>query len=136
MKQKPVAAASAPPPSTFERVVKRIAGVGVILSLLLGLFQVANLVHGARDRMARVAEMAKVAQIQSARDEPAEAWASLAQAISLTDEAGPPLPVGLQIMAPTMADDRCYRVAAAFETAYLAANGPILQHLPSLGANR
>ena len=27
------------------------------------------------------------------------------------------LPVGLQIMAPAMADERCYRVAAAFETA-------------------
>ncbi len=27
------------------------------------------------------------------------------------------LPVGLQIMAPAMADDRCYRVAAAFEAA-------------------
>ena len=36
----------------------------------------------------------------------------------LSDEAGPALPVGLQIMAPAMADDRCYRVAAAFEAAY------------------
>ena len=27
----------------------------------------------------------------------------------------PPLPVGLQIMAPALADDRCYRVGAAFE---------------------
>jgi aspartyl-tRNA(Asn)/glutamyl-tRNA(Gln) amidotransferase subunit A len=32
------------------------------------------------------------------------------------------LPVGLQVMAPALADDRCYRVAAAFETA----NGPVL----------
>ncbi|MCL2782153.1 MAG: Asp-tRNA(Asn)/Glu-tRNA(Gln) amidotransferase subunit GatA [Actinomycetia bacterium] len=31
------------------------------------------------------------------------------------------LPVGLQIMAPALADDRCYRVAAAFE----AARGPL-----------
>jgi len=54
----------------------------------------------------------------------------------LSEEAGPPLPVGLQVMAPAMADDRCYRVAAAFEAAYQAANGPILQHLPSLGASR
>ncbi|MEO6886754.1 MAG: Asp-tRNA(Asn)/Glu-tRNA(Gln) amidotransferase subunit GatA [Jatrophihabitantaceae bacterium] len=29
----------------------------------------------------------------------------------------PPLPVGLQIMAPALADDRCYRVGAAFEAA-------------------
>ena len=89
MQRKPTTAANAPPPSTFERVVKRVAGVGVILSLLLGLFQAAKLVHDARDRMARVDEMARVAQIQSDRDEPAEAWTGLAQAIALTDEAGP-----------------------------------------------
>jgi aspartyl-tRNA(Asn)/glutamyl-tRNA(Gln) amidotransferase subunit A len=45
----------------------------------------------------------------------------------LSTEAGPALPVGLQVMAPAMADDRCYRVAAAFEAAYLAKHGPILQ---------
>jgi len=42
-------------------------------------------------------------------------------------EAGPALPVGLQIMAPAMADDRCYRVAAAFEAAHQALHGPVLQ---------
>jgi aspartyl-tRNA(Asn)/glutamyl-tRNA(Gln) amidotransferase subunit A len=36
------------------------------------------------------------------------------------------LPVGLQVMAPALADERCYRVGAAFEAAYEAANGPIL----------
>jgi aspartyl-tRNA(Asn)/glutamyl-tRNA(Gln) amidotransferase subunit A len=54
----------------------------------------------------------------------------------LSSETGPALPVGLQIMAPTMADDRCYRVGAAFEAAYNAANGPILQAIPALGAQR
>ena len=33
------------------------------------------------------------------------------------------LPVGLQVMAPTLADDRCYRVAAALEAAQDAARG-------------
>jgi aspartyl-tRNA(Asn)/glutamyl-tRNA(Gln) amidotransferase subunit A len=33
------------------------------------------------------------------------------------------LPVGLQIMAPALADDRCYRVAAAVEAAQNAARG-------------
>jgi len=33
------------------------------------------------------------------------------------DPSGTPLPVGLQIMAPTMADERCYRVGAALEHA-------------------
>jgi aspartyl-tRNA(Asn)/glutamyl-tRNA(Gln) amidotransferase subunit A len=33
------------------------------------------------------------------------------------------LPVGLQIMAPALADDRCYRVAAALEAAQDAARG-------------
>jgi aspartyl-tRNA(Asn)/glutamyl-tRNA(Gln) amidotransferase subunit A len=38
------------------------------------------------------------------------------------------LPVGLQIMAPALADDRCYRVAAAFE----AAVPPVLASIPEL----
>jgi aspartyl-tRNA(Asn)/glutamyl-tRNA(Gln) amidotransferase subunit A len=33
------------------------------------------------------------------------------------------LPVGLQIMAPTLADDRCYEVAAALEAAQDAERG-------------
>ncbi|HJQ42072.1 MAG TPA: Asp-tRNA(Asn)/Glu-tRNA(Gln) amidotransferase subunit GatA [Jatrophihabitantaceae bacterium] len=44
------------------------------------------------------------------------------------------LPAGLQIMAPAMADDRCYRVAAAFEAAYNAKHGPVIQAVPALGA--
>ncbi len=39
------------------------------------------------------------------------------------DVGGTPLPVGLQIMAPTMADDRCYRVGAALESALDASRG-------------
>lgn len=89
MKRKPATAAEMPSSSTFERVVKRVAGIGVILSLLLGLFQAAKLVHDARDRMARVDGMVRVAQVQSDRDEPAEAWAGLTRAIALIDEAGP-----------------------------------------------
>ncbi|NUS74500.1 MAG: Asp-tRNA(Asn)/Glu-tRNA(Gln) amidotransferase subunit GatA [Corynebacteriales bacterium] len=39
------------------------------------------------------------------------------------------LPVGLQVMAPAFADDRCYRVAAAVETLTTAALGkPLLAH--------
>jgi aspartyl-tRNA(Asn)/glutamyl-tRNA(Gln) amidotransferase subunit A len=38
------------------------------------------------------------------------------------------LPVGLQVMAPTLADDRCYRVAAAFE----ANAEPVLAKIPEL----
>ncbi len=45
------------------------------------------------------------------------------------------LPVGLQIMAPTLADERCYRVGAAFEAAYSAANGSLLSHAPELVAS-
>ena len=44
------------------------------------------------------------------------------------------LPVGLQIMAPALADDRCYRVGAAFEAAYTAANGRLLARAPELVA--
>jgi aspartyl-tRNA(Asn)/glutamyl-tRNA(Gln) amidotransferase subunit A len=38
------------------------------------------------------------------------------------------LPVGLQVMAPALADDRCYRVAAAFE----AAAGTVIGKAPAL----
>jgi aspartyl-tRNA(Asn)/glutamyl-tRNA(Gln) amidotransferase subunit A len=52
----------------------------------------------------------------------------------LSDETGPQLPVGLQIMAPAMADDRCYRVGAAFEAAYVGRFGPVLHTIPPLAA--
>jgi aspartyl-tRNA(Asn)/glutamyl-tRNA(Gln) amidotransferase subunit A len=39
------------------------------------------------------------------------------------------LPVGLQVMAPTLADDRCYRVAAALEA---AAGRPLIDEVPAL----
>ncbi|GAB2800117.1 Asp-tRNA(Asn)/Glu-tRNA(Gln) amidotransferase subunit GatA [Streptomyces daliensis] len=43
------------------------------------------------------------------------------------------LPVGLQIIAPAMADDRLYRVGAAVETAFQARWGhPLLEEAPSL----
>jgi aspartyl-tRNA(Asn)/glutamyl-tRNA(Gln) amidotransferase subunit A len=43
------------------------------------------------------------------------------------------LPVGLQIMAPAMADDRLYRVGAAVEAAYLDRWGhPLLEEAPQL----
>ncbi|MCW2503278.1 MAG: Asp-tRNA(Asn)/Glu-tRNA(Gln) amidotransferase subunit GatA [Actinomycetia bacterium] len=39
------------------------------------------------------------------------------------------LPVGLQVMAPALADDRCYRVAAAVEASYGA---PLIASAPAL----
>ena len=45
------------------------------------------------------------------------------------------LPVGLQIMAPAMADERMYRVAAAYEVARNAAEGgPQIDRIPELEA--
>jgi aspartyl-tRNA(Asn)/glutamyl-tRNA(Gln) amidotransferase subunit A len=44
-----------------------------------------------------------------------------------------PLPVGLQVMAPALADDRCYRIAAAVEAAQDARRGhPFLADAPPL----
>jgi len=54
----------------------------------------------------------------------------------LSNETGPALPVGLQIMAPTLADERCFRVGAAYEAAYNEANGPILKGIPQLRGAR
>ncbi|MDQ2789169.1 MAG: Asp-tRNA(Asn)/Glu-tRNA(Gln) amidotransferase subunit GatA [Actinomycetota bacterium] len=49
----------------------------------------------------------------------------------LSDDDG--LPVGLQVMAPALADDRAYRVAAAYEVARdLADGGPLAQRVPDL----
>jgi aspartyl-tRNA(Asn)/glutamyl-tRNA(Gln) amidotransferase subunit A len=49
----------------------------------------------------------------------------------LSDEDG--LPVGLQIMAPALADDRLYRVGAAYEVARDdAAGGSLVHRVPSL----
>jgi aspartyl-tRNA(Asn)/glutamyl-tRNA(Gln) amidotransferase subunit A len=47
------------------------------------------------------------------------------------------LPVGLQVMAPALADDRCYRAAAAVEAALEARQGgPLLAQAPSLAAGQ
>ena len=51
--------------------------------------------------------------------------------IGLADEDG--LPVGLQVLAPAMADDRCYNVAAALERELVTAwGGPLLDRIPAL----
>jgi aspartyl-tRNA(Asn)/glutamyl-tRNA(Gln) amidotransferase subunit A len=42
------------------------------------------------------------------------------------------LPVGLQIMAPAMADARLYRVGAAFEAAFADREGAVLDRIPAL----
>jgi aspartyl-tRNA(Asn)/glutamyl-tRNA(Gln) amidotransferase subunit A len=49
----------------------------------------------------------------------------------LADEDG--LPVGLQVLAPALADDRCYRVGAALEAALASQwGGPLLDQAPAL----
>ena len=49
----------------------------------------------------------------------------------LAEEDG--LPAGFQILAPALADDRCYRVGAALEAALLAQwGGPLLDQAPTL----
>jgi aspartyl-tRNA(Asn)/glutamyl-tRNA(Gln) amidotransferase subunit A len=54
--------------------------------------------------------------------------------LSSTDSPNP-LPVGLQVMAPTLADERCYRVAAAVEAAQDTRRGrPFLADAPALEA--
>ncbi|WP_299958434.1 Asp-tRNA(Asn)/Glu-tRNA(Gln) amidotransferase subunit GatA [uncultured Modestobacter sp.] len=56
-------------------------------------------------------------------------------AISVPSGLSDGLPVGLQVMAPALADDRCYRVAAALEAAQDAARGHrLLDELPGRAA--
>jgi hypothetical protein len=53
-------------------------------------------------------------------------------AISVPSGLSDGLPVGLQVMAPALADDRCYRVAAALEAAQDGARGHrLLDELPT-----
>ncbi|MFI6323960.1 Asp-tRNA(Asn)/Glu-tRNA(Gln) amidotransferase subunit GatA [Nonomuraea sp. NPDC050556] len=57
--------------------------------------------------------------------------AALSVPCGLADEDG--LPVGLQIMAPVLGDDRCYRVGAAVEKALESRwGGPLLKEAPAL----
>ncbi|GII87364.1 glutamyl-tRNA(Gln) amidotransferase subunit A [Sphaerisporangium siamense] len=57
--------------------------------------------------------------------------AAISVPCGLADEDG--LPVGLQIMAPVLGDDRCYRVGAAMEKAFEDRwGGPLLKEAPSL----
>ncbi|NUW34956.1 Asp-tRNA(Asn)/Glu-tRNA(Gln) amidotransferase subunit GatA [Nonomuraea sp. SMC257] len=57
--------------------------------------------------------------------------AAISVPCGLADEDG--LPVGLQIMAPVLGDDRCYRVAAAVEKALESRwGGPLLKEAPAL----
>jgi aspartyl-tRNA(Asn)/glutamyl-tRNA(Gln) amidotransferase subunit A len=57
--------------------------------------------------------------------------AALSVPAGLSDDDG--LPVGLQVMAPALADDRAYRVAAAYEVVRDAADGgPLWCRVPDL----
>jgi len=54
-------------------------------------------------------------------------------AISVPAGLSDGLPVGLQIMAPAQADDRCYRLGAAVEAALTQSRGrPLLEEAPAL----
>ena len=57
-------------------------------------------------------------------------------AISVPAGLSEGLPAGLQIMAPAMADDRCYRVGAAFEAATPALTPPALARWSETEVNR
>ena len=61
--------------------------------------------------------------------------ASASFPVGLAPEDG--LPVGLQVMAPPLADDRLYRVGAALEASLESAwGGPLLDRLPEPGVAR
>ena len=61
--------------------------------------------------------------------------ASASFPVGLAPEDG--LPVGLQVMAPPLADDRLYRVGSALEAALQSAwGGPLLDRLAETGVAR
>ena len=57
--------------------------------------------------------------------------AAMSVPCGLADEDG--LPAGFQILAPALADDRCYRVGAALESLLVEQwGGPLLDRAPVL----
>jgi aspartyl-tRNA(Asn)/glutamyl-tRNA(Gln) amidotransferase subunit A len=67
---------------------------------------------------------------------PANLAGNAALSVPCGTSADDGLPVGLQVMAPALADDRAYRVAAAYETARASAAGPRLPELRALEGSR
>jgi aspartyl-tRNA(Asn)/glutamyl-tRNA(Gln) amidotransferase subunit A len=67
---------------------------------------------------------------------PANLAGNAALSVPCGSSADDGLPVGLQVMAPALADDRAYRVAAAYETARGEATGPRIPELRALETSR
>jgi aspartyl-tRNA(Asn)/glutamyl-tRNA(Gln) amidotransferase subunit A len=55
-------------------------------------------------------------------------------AISVPSGLSDGLPVGLQVMAPALGEARMYRVAAAYEAARNAEDGPLIDRVPEVAA--
>lgn len=87
---KPADSGSAPaaPRPTVEVVLKWVAAVAAVLSLIAGSFQVTRLFSDVRERKRLIAETLDVAQRQQSGGDFASAWATLETGLKSADEGG------------------------------------------------
>ncbi len=72
----------------LETLLRWIGGVTAVLSLILGLYQVAHLVSNTRERQRHIAELLAVGKEQQGAGDYPAAWASFEQALNSADEGG------------------------------------------------
>jgi tetratricopeptide (TPR) repeat protein len=71
-----------------EILLKWVGGVTAVLSLILGLYQVTQLVSNTRERKRHIAELQAVGKQQQGAGDYPSAWASFEQALQSADEGG------------------------------------------------
>jgi hypothetical protein len=69
-------------------LLKWVGGVTAVLSLILGLYQVTQLVSSIRERQRHIAELLAVGKEQQGAGDYPAAWASFEQALKSADEGG------------------------------------------------
>jgi tetratricopeptide (TPR) repeat protein len=72
----------------LESLLKWVGGVTAILSLILGLYQVTQLVSDVRERQRHIAELYAIGKEQQRDGDYQSAWTSFEQALKSADEGG------------------------------------------------
>ena len=72
----------------LERLLKWVGGVTAVISLILGLYQVTQLVSSNRERQRHIAELLAIGKEQQGAGDYPAAWASFERALNSADEGG------------------------------------------------
>jgi tetratricopeptide (TPR) repeat protein len=76
------------PRNTIGTLMKWVGGVTAILSLIIGLYQITQLLADVRERQRQVSELHKVGKAQQAAGDYESAWASFEQAVKIAETGG------------------------------------------------